>query len=127
MRPDTAIATGPGTMRPVAAPDPLVPEAWRGIRRVLVVRLDNLGDVLMTGPVLRTLRESIPGAHLTLMASPAGEDVLAQLRVMARRGGCAVMPSEACHQELETTVPDRTVDAPWALSDELPRAAGAPR
>lgn len=45
----------------------------------------------------------------------AGEDVLAQLRVMARFGGCAVMPSGVYHQELPTTVQDRRVDAPRVL------------
>jgi glycosyltransferase involved in cell wall biosynthesis len=45
----------------------------------------------------------------------AGEDVLAQLRVMARYGGCGVLPSGAYHQELPTTVPDRRVDAPLVL------------
>lgn len=44
-----------------------------------------------------------------------GEDVLAQLRVMARFGGCGVMPSGAYHQELPTTVPRRDVDAPLVL------------
>jgi glycosyltransferase involved in cell wall biosynthesis len=51
---------------------------------------------------------SLPPVH-------AGEDVLAQLRVMARRGGCGILPSGAYHQELPTTVPDRGVDAPWVL------------
>jgi GT2 family glycosyltransferase len=41
----------------------------------------------------------------------AGEDVVAQLRVMARRGGCGILPSGAYHQELPTTVTDRRVDA----------------
>lgn len=45
-----------------------------------------------------------------------GEDVLAQLRVMRRWGGCAVIPSGAYHQELPTTVPNREVDAPHVLS-----------
>jgi hypothetical protein len=45
----------------------------------------------------------------------AGEDVLAQLRVMASHGGCGIMPSGAYHQELPTTVPDRRVDAPQVL------------
>jgi glycosyltransferase involved in cell wall biosynthesis len=49
----------------------------------------------------------------------SGEDVLAQLRVMARRGGCGILPSGAYHQELPTTVPDRGVDAPWVLSAAL--------
>lgn len=42
----------------------------------------------------------------------AGEDVLAQLRVMARAGGCAILPSGAYHQELPTTIENRTVNAP---------------
>ncbi len=50
----------------------------------------------------------LPPAH-------AGEDVLAQLRVMARFGGCGLIPSGAYHQELSTTVADRHVDAPLLL------------
>lgn len=49
-----------------------------------------------------------------------GEDVLAQLRVMARDGGCGLFPSGAYHQELPTTVPERDCDAPWALQGALP-------
>ena len=45
----------------------------------------------------------------------AGEDVLAQLRVMARFGGCGLIPSGAYHQELPTTVIDRRFDAPRRL------------
>lgn len=44
-----------------------------------------------------------------------GEDVLAQLRVLARDGGCGLLPSGAYHQELATTVVERSVDAPKAL------------
>ena len=52
--------------------------------------------------------QELPAAH-------AGEDVLAQLRVMARYGGCGLLPSGVYHQELPTTVHDRSTDAPWAL------------
>lgn len=51
-----------------------------------------------------------------LPAEHAGEDALAQLRVMARFGGCGMLPSGAYHQELPTTVEDRRVDAPHALA-----------
>lgn len=44
-----------------------------------------------------------------------GEDVLAQLRVMARFGGCGLIPSGVYHQELPTTIVDRQVDAPKVL------------
>ncbi len=42
------------------------------IKRILCVRLDNLGDVLMTTPALHALRESAPGRHITLLASRSG-------------------------------------------------------
>lgn len=48
---------------------------WDEARRVLAVRLDSLGDVLMTTPALRALRESVPGRRITLMTGPAGASV----------------------------------------------------
>lgn len=50
----------------------------------------------------------LPEAH-------AGEDVVAQLRVMERYGGCGIVPSEVYHLELPTTLPDRQVNAPHEL------------
>jgi GT2 family glycosyltransferase len=44
-----------------------------------------------------------------------GEDAFAQQRVMARFGGCGLIPSGAYHQELPTTLPRREVDAPKVL------------
>jgi ADP-heptose:LPS heptosyltransferase len=44
----------------------------RGARRILAVRLDNIGDVVMTGPALRAIRTAAPRARLTLLCSPAG-------------------------------------------------------
>lgn len=60
-----AVSLGPSV-------DPLRAAAWRSARRVLAVRLDNLGDLLMTTPALAALRDSLPRAHITLLASPAG-------------------------------------------------------
>ncbi|SOD39964.1 glycosyltransferase family A protein [Nitrosovibrio sp. Nv4] len=45
----------------------------------------------------------------------AGEDVLAQLRVMKRYGGCGLIPSGAYHQEAPTTVTNRKFDIPKEL------------
>lgn len=46
---------------------------WTRTSRVLAVRLDNLGDVVMVTPALRALRAALPaGARLDLLASPAG-------------------------------------------------------
>lgn len=51
---------------------PQQPPDWSRVRRLLVVRLDNLGDVIMTGPALRALRAHLPRLHITLLASPGG-------------------------------------------------------
>lgn len=52
-----------------------IDEAWRSARRILAVRLDNLGDVLVTTPALHAIKASLPNAHLTLLASPVGAQV----------------------------------------------------
>lgn len=46
---------------------------WPGdLRRVLLVRLDNLGDVVLLAPAVAALRRHCPQARLTLLASPGG-------------------------------------------------------
>jgi len=52
---------------------------WMKFQRILVMRLDNIGDVIMTGPFFRALRSALPAAHLTLMASPAGSQAALML------------------------------------------------
>ena len=47
---------------------------WQGVRRLLAMRLANIGDCLMTGPALRAIRESLPDAHITLMVAPTARD-----------------------------------------------------
>jgi len=43
------------------------------------MRLDNIGDVLMTSPALRAIKAALPEAHLTLMTSPGGSQAAALL------------------------------------------------
>ena len=58
----------------MSAPSTVPPE-WRAARRVLAVRLDNLGDVLVTTPAIHAMRQCLPEAELTLLASPVGAQV----------------------------------------------------
>jgi lipopolysaccharide heptosyltransferase II len=53
----------------------MIDERWQAVRRVLLVRLDNLGDVLVTTPAMHAVRQSLPDAELTLLASPVGAQV----------------------------------------------------
>lgn len=45
---------------------------WKSKKHVLVVRPDNLGDVLMSSPAMRALKESNPSMKMTLLTSQAG-------------------------------------------------------
>jgi lipopolysaccharide heptosyltransferase II len=54
-------------------PDAPPPSCWGAdVKRILCVRLDNLGDVLMTTPALHALRRSGMNRHITLLASRSG-------------------------------------------------------
>ncbi len=48
---------------------------WQRARRILAVRLDHFGDVLMTTPALAAIRANRPDAHLALWCSPASAAV----------------------------------------------------
>jgi lipopolysaccharide heptosyltransferase II len=50
-------------------------EAWRDARRILCVRLDSLGDVLMTTPALRALKECGQDTEICLLTSTSGAAV----------------------------------------------------
>ena len=50
----------------------MIDARWQSARRVLVVRLDNLGDVLVTTPAFHAVRQALPEANITLLASPVG-------------------------------------------------------
>uniref|UniRef100_B8HNV5 Glycosyl transferase family 9 n=1 Tax=Cyanothece sp. (strain PCC 7425 / ATCC 29141) TaxID=395961 RepID=B8HNV5_CYAP4 len=50
----------------------LINSTWVAVKKLLVLRLDNIGDVIMTSPVLQALKQNLPQVHLTLLASPGG-------------------------------------------------------
>ena len=41
-----------------------------GVKNILLVRLDAVGDFMMTTPSIRTIRENFPNAHITLLVTP---------------------------------------------------------
>jgi len=45
---------------------------------ILVIKLRYIGDVLLTTPFLRVLRESLPTSHITVLVNPGTESVLHQ-------------------------------------------------
>lgn len=65
------LATGGRGLRPD-------PEVLFHPQRILVVRLDHLGDVLFSRPALAALRRAHPRARITALVSPAGAELLAR-------------------------------------------------
>ncbi|CCH51723.1 glycosyl transferase family 9 [Fibrisoma limi BUZ 3] len=65
--------------------------------RILCVRPDNFGDVLMTTPAFRALKETYPNCHLTLLTSPVGAAVAGMI------------------PEIDDVI---TVDVPWVRSEQ---------
>lgn len=45
------------------------------IRRILVITLSNIGDVIVTTPVISLLREKFPSAHLAVLVGPKANDL----------------------------------------------------
>jgi len=55
-----------------AAADDAKARDWASVRRLLAVRLDAMGDVLMTAPALRAAKAACPERRITLLTSAAG-------------------------------------------------------
>jgi lipopolysaccharide heptosyltransferase II len=66
---------------PTAPASPASPNraAWDRAGNVLCVRLDTLGDVLMTTPAIRAIKLARPGRRVTLLTGPAGAAVAAMV------------------------------------------------
>ncbi|HEU4551938.1 MAG TPA: glycosyltransferase family 9 protein [Chitinophaga sp.] len=51
---------------------------WQHCKRILCIRLDNMGDLLMSEPALRALKQSL-GCHLTLLTSSMAQPLAASI------------------------------------------------
>ncbi len=54
------------------------------IRKVLVIRLDNIGDVLLSTPIFATLKKQYPNAHISALVSSWSHDILRHNRNVDR-------------------------------------------
>jgi lipopolysaccharide heptosyltransferase II len=73
-------------------------DAWRNYKSILCVRLDNMGDVLMSQPAMRALTQSAPGRQITLLTSSTGASIAPFIR------------------ELDAFI---SFDVPWVKTDEI--------
>lgn len=51
---------------------------WRGCKNILCIRPDNMGDLIMSGPAIRALKETF-GAHITLLTSSMAKIIAAHM------------------------------------------------
>ena len=72
----------PGADSAAPATPPERAEVWRGVRRALAIRVDNLGDVLMTSPALAATAASVPGVELTLLGGPGASALAPHLTML---------------------------------------------
>ncbi|ETF03642.1 glycosyl transferase [Advenella kashmirensis W13003] len=70
---------------------------WDQAKNILCIRLDNMGDVLMTTPAMMALKSAGTSRRITLLASPSGAALSPYLNF------------------LEKTI---TYDAPWVKNDK---------
>ncbi|MBM4417995.1 MAG: glycosyltransferase family 9 protein, partial [Chloroflexi bacterium] len=54
------------------------------MRRIAVVKRGDLGDLLLTLPALRALRDALPEATIDLLGSRAAREVLRDLNLVDR-------------------------------------------
>ncbi|RAS12243.1 glycosyltransferase family 9 protein [Cupriavidus alkaliphilus] len=57
---------------------------WQSARSVLCVRLDNMGDVLMSTPAMQALADAAPGRRLTLLTSHSAAALAPHLPMVSR-------------------------------------------
>ncbi len=117
-----------------SSPESTLIQCWNTAYNILVMRLDNIGDVIMTSPALRAIKENLPQASITLMASPAGtqaasllpwvDDVLTWRVVWQDLGRLAFDPVR--EWELIETVRNRKFDAAIIFTSfsQTPHPAG---
>jgi len=49
---------------------------FQDIRKILVIKLRHIGDVLLTIPAIRALRDTFPSAGITALVNSGTEDAL---------------------------------------------------
>jgi lipopolysaccharide heptosyltransferase II len=89
-------------------------QKWASAENILCVRLDTMGDVLMTTPAIRALKESTGRSRVTLLTSAAGAEVVPLVPEIDR-----TIVYEASW--MKTALPDVPAADEFAMIDKLKR------
>lgn len=57
-------------------PKPAIAGYRNDFKRILIVRTDRIGDVLLSTPVIRALRDYYPHAYIAMMVSPYAKEIV---------------------------------------------------
>lgn len=57
-------------------PENALPEKSENLKKILIIRTDRIGDVILTTPVIKALRESYPESFIAMMVSPIAKDIV---------------------------------------------------
>lgn len=88
-------------------PRRLPPREWR---KILLVRIDRIGDLVLSTPFLRNLREALPAAHVVLLGTGAASELLSdgklvdRIVVYSKTGDRGRMLDELRHQQFDLAV-----------------------
>lgn len=104
----------------------MLPDAWRSVRRLLVVQIGPVPAVLLAAPALRALRAALPGVEMSLLTTEATAGAAAVLpevdEVIATRAIWQWQPGEppvvpAGTRALVEALRERQFDAAILLPD----------
>lgn len=59
-----------------AIEDISIPVPRKNFKRILIVRTDRIGDVLLSTPVIKTLRDNYPNAYIAIVVGPYAKDIV---------------------------------------------------
>ena len=45
------------------------------VKRILVITLSNVGDIILTTPVIKALKDDFPGSRIDVMVGPEGKEI----------------------------------------------------
>lgn len=56
--------------------EPRTTNQQNNFKRILIVRTDRIGDVLLSTPVIKALRDNFPSAYIAMIVSPYAKDII---------------------------------------------------
>src|SRR2546422_3194113 len=72
------------------------------VPRILLIRPDHLGDMVLTTPVLAALKSRLPNAHLTMMVGPWSSEIVARHPAIDRLITCSFPGFQRAAQRILT-------------------------